>query len=653
MDDREIMASLLGQLLGRYHILEQLGEGGMATVYKAYDTRLERDVAIKIIRRGACPPEQLNRILKRFEREAKALAKLSHPNIVGIIDYGEYEDSPYFVMEYLPGGTLKQKLGKPIPWQEAAQLLIPIAEALDYAHSQNMIHRDVKPSNILLTQRGQPMLTDFGIAKVLDLEETQDLTGTGSAVGTPEYMAPEQATAKFVDYRADIYALGIVFYEMVTGRKPFIADTPMAVLIKQSTEPLPRPKQYAPNLPDGVEKILLKTLAKKPDNRYQSMAEFVIALKQLVAGKVAVGKRAEVQPKVVNAPSQATRRIEIILPSISRSAAVIIGIVVLGILSAFALITLSPRINYLTVPSLTPTPTITLTPIFTWTPELTFTPTDTSTPIFTPTITPIGTPLLTEITDAKGVPMRLVSKGAFTMGDTADKAFAECRKYSAPDILCPHPTNEEPPHTVYLDAFYMDKYEVTNALYQTCVGAGVCDPPRDTKSRTRLSYYGNAEYDNYPVIYVDWNMARTYCKWRGASLPTEVQWEKAARGTDGRTFPWGEGIDCTLSNSSYLGEDGYCIGDTTKVGSYERGKSPYGLYEMAGNVWEWVADWYSETYYQISPSENPLGPSSGQYRVVRGGSWGYGNIPRSSYRLYFDPSFTNNNIGFRCARSAP
>ena len=163
------MSNLIGQSLGRYHILEQLGEGGMATVYKAYDTRLETDVAVKVIRTENLTLGTMERALKRFEREAKALARLTHPNIVKVTDYGEYEGKPYLVMEYLPGGTLKERLGKPMPWQEAVRMLIPIAEALDFAHSQNMIHRDVKPSNILLTQRGQPMLTDFGIAKMLDL----------------------------------------------------------------------------------------------------------------------------------------------------------------------------------------------------------------------------------------------------------------------------------------------------------------------------------------------------------------------------------------------------------------------------------------------------------------------------------------------------
>jgi serine/threonine protein kinase len=188
------MPNLIGQSLGRYHILEQLGEGGMAIVYKAFDTRLERDVAVKVIRVDQFAPAALERILKRFEREARALARLTHPNIVHVNDYGEQDGIPYLVMDYLPGGTLQQLVGKPMPWPEAVKLLLPIAEALDYAHTQSIIHRDVKPSNILLTQRRQPMLTDFGIAKLLESEETHTLTGTGVGVGTPEYMAPEQWT---------------------------------------------------------------------------------------------------------------------------------------------------------------------------------------------------------------------------------------------------------------------------------------------------------------------------------------------------------------------------------------------------------------------------------------------------------------------------
>jgi formylglycine-generating enzyme required for sulfatase activity len=241
-----------------------------------------------------------------------------------------------------------------------------------------------------------------------------------------------------------------------------------------------------------------------------------------------------------------------------------------------------------------------------------------------------------EIIDSKGVVMRFVPAGEFTMGN--DRAKSE------DDV------DEKPAHRVYLDAFYIDKYEVTNSLYAACVDKGVCEPQVSLDSYTRSSYYGDSQFDDYPVISVDWHMANTYCEWRGAHLPTEAQWEKAARGTDARTYPWGEGIDCNKANYQP------CIGDTAPVGSYESGVSPYGLYDMAGNVMEWVADWYSETYYQMSPVSNPLGPDSGSdpNRVLRGGSWiSTENMVRAASRHWpwnaFGASFANIETGFRCA----
>lgn len=277
------MQDFIGRSLGRYHIFKQLGEGGMAIVYRAHDIRLERDVAVKVIRRGAFPPDQLDHILKRFEREAKALAKLSHQNIVRVLDYGDQDGSPFLVMEYLPGGTLKHQLGKPMPWREALRILLPIAEALEYAHNHNVIHRDIKPSNILLTESGRPMLTDFGIAKILEVQETTGLTSSGMGLGTPEYMAPEQWTGQ-TSVQSDIYSLGVVFYEMVTGRRPYEADTPAAILIKQASDPLPHPKTYIPNLPEGVERTILRALAKKPGDRYQDTSGFISALEALLGG---------------------------------------------------------------------------------------------------------------------------------------------------------------------------------------------------------------------------------------------------------------------------------------------------------------------------------------------------------------------------------
>jgi formylglycine-generating enzyme required for sulfatase activity len=262
-----------------------------------------------------------------------------------------------------------------------------------------------------------------------------------------------------------------------------------------------------------------------------------------------------------------------------------------------------------------------------------------------------ATPYPVEITDAYGVAMRLVPAGEFNMGSDADDALAECQKFRS---YCKRDwfTNEEPAHTVYLDAFYMDKYEVTNAQYAACVAAGRCTPPHEDSSSDRSRYYGEAAFENYPVIKVDWDQAKTYCEWRGARLPTEAEWEKAARGTDGRVYPWGNyAPTCLLANFDPSGGT-ECVGDTSAVGSYPEGISPYGIYDLAGNVWEWVADWYDANYYTSSPSRNPAGPAMGTRRVLRGGSWyDYEYHLRASLRLRNGPDLWNNYVGFRCSRS--
>jgi serine/threonine protein kinase len=675
---------LIGQEIGRYKILEQLGQGGMATVYKAFDTRLEREVALKVIRREVFSANEMDMLLTRFEREAKSLGRLSHPNIVPVIDYGEFEGAPYLVMTYLPGGTLKDKLGQPIPWKDAVKMLLPIAYALEYVHEQGIINRDVKPSNILLTKNGQPLLTDFGLVKIFGEKGkgSTTITASGAGLGTPDYMAPEQWTGE-ATAQSDLYSLGVVLYEMITGHRPYKADTPAGVLIKQANEPLPLPTDYIPNLPRDIESVLLKVLAKNPEHRYANIHAFVHELENLLSGKAVEASTiktkklreqmkgtvvetivepvipyahppAQSAPPVMPAPTPQpsytppppsyvppaqgppppSRRRNLALPAFLIT--FIGGIFLLVVLAGGWYV-----YNYTDIlssgfgaapPSVTQVEVMQTATLASSMAEAA-SETDEASPVPTNNAPPTEPSIPEEITDDRGAPMRLVPAGEFIMGSD-DSVDAVSR----------------PAHTVSLDAFYMDKFEVTNEMYAECAEATPdCRAPRQLGSLTRPTYYNNLHFANYPVVYVDWYSARAYCDWRGARLPTEAEWEKAARGTDGLVYPWeNQERDCFYSNLAG------CEEDTSEADKFEQGQSPYGIYDLSGNVWEWTSSILQP--YPYDPEDGRESPTGNEKRVTRGGSFHVFGVPsgtaRSDTRFELDPNYYGAYVGIRCAKDA-
>jgi serine/threonine protein kinase len=310
-----------GQTLGPYRIINQIGKGGMATVYKAYQPSVDRYVAIKVL------PSQLaesKEFATRFQQEARIIAKLEHPHILPVFDYGESDGIPYFVMRYLEAGTLKDKMeaGRPLPLNEIDRIFNQLADALSYAHSHGIVHRDLKPANALIDSYGNIFLTDFGIAKLLESASPR-LTQTDAIMGTPAYISPEQAQAQPVDQRSDIYSLGIILYEMATGRVPFVADTPLAILFKHVSDPLPLPSSIKPDIPTSIEQVLLKALAKDPRDRFSTAAEFAAAWKRALEDK----ESARRAPEISSAPASraTTAPVTRVAPKTNRPTGWIVG----------------------------------------------------------------------------------------------------------------------------------------------------------------------------------------------------------------------------------------------------------------------------------------------------------------------------------------
>ena len=894
------MDDVSGSTLGLYHLLEVIRRGGMATIYKAYQPALERYVAIKVL-----PPHPDPQLALRFRREVRANAQLQHPNILPIYDYGEQDGLLYLVTQYIEHGTtLNDRLGAPLEPGEALHLAIHVLGALDYAHQHGIIHRDIKPSNILMASPSWPVLADFGIAKILGEPDDERVTLPGVLLGTPAYAAPEQVSGAPADARTDLYALGIVLYEMVTGQVPFEADNPLTLLAKHAYESLPSPRGINPALPPPVEAVLLRALAKDPADRYQSAAEMAQALTSVAAwveqsrlpdqlislyqaGVQAFAERQwetaierfnrvltldpiyEDAPDLLITAREAQARARLAVPAqvglmqqgspaalrvqrsppgtatvpmsalaadtappernvraqapllsrlrrgraVGRSGSTWLAALGLLFMLGGSLFLGRGIMEFAAATSLTPGQ---------WTPsaqEAPATGTQTAAPPPTaPLPPPVGAlvfaddfedgPSVSGLDDFRTTPFRRgfhppgvyymilprpdethwvvlprLAYGDFSLqidlwdqsddfdGNVAQGLIFRLRdndhfyallinprtgRYSvrkqdgpgkesdlipwrtsslvkpAPEInqvrldatadtftiflnsapldsfrdpayaaglvglivrnegastpqmyfdnlqiwrpAAPAPEatmpdvrdigvgpmvlipggefvlggnvkSDEQAHVVSLPPFYIDRTEVTNALYQRCITAGQCSPPESPASQTQPNYATQAQFASFPAIHVTWAQARTFCAWAGKRLPTEAEWEKAAS-WDHRIgvkldWPWSN-----LFNPAWLNSAEAAIGDTTGVGHFPPELND--TFDLAGNVAEWTSSLYRPyPYHAADGREDPQAPGD---RVFRGGSWSQTQgKARGFMRQGGSPAYADREIGFRCA----
>jgi eukaryotic-like serine/threonine-protein kinase len=677
----------IGTLLNnRYRIVKLLGQGGFGAVYRAWDTVLNIPVGLKENFAVSTASQS------QFLREASLLAKLNHPNLPRVTDHFVIAgQGQYLVMDYIEGediqGILK-RTSSALPETQVLDWINQICDALVYLHSQNppVIHRDIKPGNIRITPQGRAMLVDFGIAKEYDplLKTT-----AGAQAVTPGYSPPEQYGQGLTDTRTDIYALGATMYRALTNYEP------VESVHRTIGKPLPAPRSLNPAITPQIEALILKAMEISPETRYQSIAEMRRALfnrpaPSLQAPVVQVGKASSVNPAIEyfspgapqfpiapqlpvapQSPAMPTLAPPQVLPLHKNKNVWIALAGGVALIVVFALLYGQGSFTHNTTPtkvvrtavhaSLTPLlPSITaLLPSKTvLLPSLTVMPSSTSGSQATLTVVPsqvveltntLPAPSATQANQSHRNPrdkatLLMIPQGEFIMGLTQGQVNNLTRTFSDCDGNLFQAS--KPAHRVSLNAFWIYSTEVTNGMYAQCVADGVCSPPSDVGSSTRKYYYGNAQYKNYPVVNVTWFSAEQYCSWAGGRLPTEAEWEKAGRGTSGWLFPWGN-----TPPSSQLANFGQMVGDTTAVGSYPQGASPYGVLDMAGNVWEWVADWYEQDYYTVSPADNPTGPSKSSTgtRVGRGGSWFWGGCYASvAYHDSWEPDKIDTGVGFRC-----
>ena len=551
---RDQLAAALGP---EYEIERELGRGGFAVVFLVRDLRLKRPLAVKVLN-----PELIasKTALDRSHLEAQTVAQLSHPHIVPLHFVGGEGGFFYIAMTFVDGQSLADQLEREgeLSVQDTTRILTEMADALDFAHRRGVVHRDVKPDNVLLDREtGRSLLTDFGIAR--SSLSAAKLTATGLAIGTPAYMSPEQLAGDTVDLRTDLYALGAMGYQMLTGTVPFAeGGSPMAIMAKRLSEAPDSVAAHRPDVPQHLVEVIMRCLAIEPNDRFESAAEIVSILK----GRTPVSGSRVTGPIRASGRPPSRRTVVWLVGGAGLVSAALVGWVVLR----------SPA-----EPDAPPVPP----------------------PPAAPTI-PEG--------------MVLVPGGSYTIGRDDGHEWSR------------------PAHTAVVDSFAIGRTEVTVADYKRYVKA------------TRAAEPWTAEPDSLlPVTRVTWAEANAYCGWAydGGRLPTEEQWEAAARGVDGTVYPWGAEPEPGRANTLSAGRSG-----PAPVGSFPQGASPVGAQDLIGNVWEWTSS-------RMLAYPGGSAPSGGdRYYVTRGGAYNTQGIVDATRRGYMPPTTGTREgfefTGFRC-----
>ena len=628
---------MIGKTVSHYRILSRVGGGGMGVIYEAEDTRLGRRVALKFLSQDLA---QDPGALERFRREARIVAGLSHPNICTIHDIDEHENMPFIVMELMKGEALQARLHRgPFPPQEIVELATQLAGALEAAHAQGVLHRDIKPANIFLTERGQAKILDFGLAKLMpqakrgagDLrtsqmptEAIQHLTQAGAMMGTIAYMSPEQARGEELDARSDLFALGVVLYEMTAGRTAFGGDT-AAVIFDGilNRDPTP-PGVINPEAPTKLDEIILKLMEKDRTLRYQSAAELEVDLKRLrrdtQSGRTGIrapaASSAVEEPIVPATPAPPPKKafaIKIALP-IATLAVVAIAVLAMRSPRESPVPRVEPAVAPAAAAAVVPSPPTAALPAPEPVPRESQ-PKKEGTPAVTPGSK--AKSAAAPVTTSNGIEFVRIPPGEFLMGSTSGA------------------NREKPVHLVKIThGFEMGKYEVTQAQWDAVFGSD------RSHFRGASLPVENVSWDDVQAFILALNTRKDGYVYR---LPTEAEWEYACRA--GTTQDYAGNLDDMGWYEANSGAQTHPVG--------QKQPNAWGLYDMHGNVWEWIQDWYGEDYYAQSPGADPQGPSSGTNRVERGGPWRAAAWnARSANRNGISPDVKGDAIGFRLARTA-